>query len=219
MTQPCRLLLFATVLVMLLPGGGWAADTGAGPPAEQVTGAAQSPARLFGLGKQEIGIVVGHGLAIPIGRTTDDELRDVRYIYAAPRWGIGISDPMGGDAWYRGNLELLAEGTFIVNFEPKGGFGAGLTALFRYNFLPEGKFIPFVEAGGGILFLDMDFMNRSDDLNFNPQAGLGFHYFISERTAFTGEWRWQHISNGGIKEPNRGINSSLFTIGVSIFLE
>lgn len=211
-------LVLGTVLgILLLPRGGGAADPGLGAPAKQEKVTAKSPMDRFGLGKQEIGLAVGYGFGIRT-KDTKGELDDVRYIYLAPRWGIGISDPMGGAAWYRGNFELLGEGAVLFNREPKNGFAGGITALVRYNFLPGGKFIPFVEGGAGILDLDFDLEGRSDGFNFSPQAGLGFHYFVSQRTAFTGEWRWHHISNADIEKPNRGINSSLFLIGISVFL-
>lgn len=210
MRRPRRLGVFATVLsTLLFPWGGW----GAGP------GPGSSASGLFGLGKQAIGISVGHGLAIPIADTANPELEDVQFITVAPRWGIGISNPIGGDAWYRGNFELLGEGTFLYQVEPKEGFAGGITAMFRYNFLPDGRFLPFVEAGAGILVLNLDLAGREDGLNFSPQAGVGFHYFVSEQTAFTGEWRILHISNADIEQPNRSLNSSLFLIGVTTFLK
>lgn len=219
MGQPRRLVLFATCLgILLVPQGGGAAGDGLGTPAKQGTAAAQSPSHLFGFGRQEIGIAVGHGLGIPIGKG-NEELEDVQFIYVAPRWGIGISDPMGGDAWYRGNFELLGEGALLFNFEPKDGFAGGITAMLRYNFLSGGNFIPFVEAGAGILFLDIDLENQADGLNFTPQGGVGFHYFVSEWTAVTGEWRLHHISNGDINGPNKAINDSLFLIGISTFFQ
>ena len=213
-----QLLLLTILLIGLLPGG-WAAGQSAGTAMKQEKEVPEFPTALFGFGKQEIGIAVGHGLAIPIGGTDNDELRDVQFIYVAPRWGIGISDPMGGDAWYRGNFELLAEGALLVNYEPKDGFGGGLTAMFRYNFLPGGNFIPFVSLGAGIIFLDIDLKNQADGFNFTPQGGFGFHYFVSERTAFTGEWRFHHMSNAGINDDNDGINDSLFLAGFSVFLK
>ncbi len=106
-----------------------------------------------------------------------------------PRGGVSASPTPGGDAFYRGNVELLAEGQFFFETEPTSGFGGGFALVFRYNFLPEGKFIPFVEAGAGILSLDFDVAGQRDGFNFSPQAGLGFHYFLSENTALTGEWR------------------------------
>ena len=215
--QGWQVLLLTILLIGFLPGG-WAAES-AGNAVKQEKAAPESPTDLFGFGKQEIGIAVGHGLAIPIGGTDNDELRDVQFIYVAPRWGIGISDPMGGDAWYRGNFELVGEGAFLFNYEPKDGFGGGVTAMFRYNFLPGGNFIPFVSLGAGIIFLDIDLKNQADGLNFTPQGGFGFHYFLSERTAFTGEWRFHHMSNAGIDNDNDGINDSLFLAGFSVFLK
>lgn len=208
MRRPSKPVLLATVVVALLPGAVSAADPHP-----------TSPRDFFKLGGQEIGIAAGYGFAIPIGNTGDyEDLRDQQYVYVAPRWGIGISGPIGEDAWYRGNFELLGEGTFLVQTEPKEGFAGGFTALLRYNFLPDGPFIPFIEVGAGILSLDFDLNNQSDGLNFTVQAGLGFHYFIADRTALTGEWRYNHISNADIDGPNVGIHSSLFLIGVTIFL-
>ncbi len=227
MREQWRLLLIATALGMLLPQKGWA-DSGMGSGAGPPTAAAQSPARLFGFGKQVAGIAGGYALGFRIGETTG-ELGDVEMIYVAPRWGIGISDPMGGDAWYRGHFELVIEGALLFLTEPNDGFGGGITAMVRYNFLPEGRFIPFVEGGGGVLSIDFDLNSRrrpeaeqrgqSDGFNFSLQFGLGFHFFVAERTALTGEARYYHISNRDIKLPNDGIDGPLFMIGVSVFLD
>jgi lipid A 3-O-deacylase len=210
MRRPRRLAVLATVLgLSLSPVRGWSADPGPG----------SSPAALFGLGKQSLGLAGGFGFALPIADTGDEQLQEVEFVYVAPRWGIGISDPMGRDAWYRGSFEVVAEGALLYQVEPENGFAGGITAMLRYNFLRGGPFIPFAEAGVGILVLDWDLEERSDGVNFSPQAGFGFHYFVSPRTALTSEWRWHHISNAGIDQPNRAINSSLFLIGVTTFLK
>ena len=172
---------------------------------------------VFGFGRQSIGISAGHGLALGIGGTKTPELKDIQFVYVTPRWGVGISDPLGGSSWYRGNFELLLEGTFLYNFEPKSGIAGGLTPMIRYNFLAGSRFIPFLQAGAGVLALDADLKGQSDGLSFAPQGGLGFHYFVSQRTALTGEWRFHHISNASIHDRNAGINSSLFLIGVTFF--
>ncbi len=214
MRQPCGPLLLAMVLgILLIPLQGWAGSNGSESHTQEN---ALAPAGLFGSGKQQIALAVGYSIAIPV-RT--GEIDDIQYVFLAPRWGIGITDILGEDAWYRGNVELLLEGQFFFQTKPRGGFAGGIALLFRYNFLPRGKFIPFVEAGAGILGLDFDVEGQRDGFNFSPQAGLGFHYFVSERTALTGEWRWLHISNAHIREPNDGIDGSLFLIGVSTFLK
>jgi hypothetical protein len=42
---------------------------------------------------------------------------------------------------------------------------------------------------------------------------------VAERTAVTAGYRFQHLSNGDRCDQNLGLNSSLFTVGVSHFFE
>lgn len=182
--------------------------------------AAEPPAgyeSAFGFGKQSLGISAGHGLALPIGGTKDPELEDIQFVYVTPRWSVGLSDPLGGNSWYRGNFDLLIEGTFLYMLEPKRGLAGGLAPMVRYNFLTGSRFIPFLQAGAGVIALDANLREQSDGVNFILQSGVGFHYFISQRTALTGEWRFHHISNADIHENNLGINSSLVMLGVTFF--
>jgi lipid A 3-O-deacylase len=184
-------------------------------------GAADQPGTYdsaFGFGKQSLGISAGHGLALPVGGTQSPELEDIQFFYLTPRWGVGITDPLGGSSWYRGNFELLLEGTFLYIFEPKSGRAGGIAPVLRYNFLTGSRFIPFLQAGAGVIALDADLRRQADGLNFILQSGLGLHYFLSQSTALTGEWRFHHISNAGIHHRNAGINSSLFMLGVTFFL-
>jgi hypothetical protein len=113
----------------------------------------------------------------------------------------------------------VLEGTFFHIFQPKDGFAAGLTPLFRYNFLSSGRLIPFLEGGAGIVGLNANLARQADGVNFTPQGGAGLHYFISDRIALTGEVRYFHLSNAGIHERNNGINSTLFLLGVTMFLK
>jgi hypothetical protein len=175
-------------------------------------------ASLFASGRQSVAIIGGYGHALPIGATDSRGLRDLELLYLAPRWGIGLSDPLGGNRWYRGNFELVLEASFLYSFEPKDGIAGGFTPLIRYNFLAGDHWVPFVQIGAGLLALDFDLRNQSDGFNFSLHAGLGVHYFLSERTALTGELRLHHISNTGIHERNDGINTGLIHFGLTFFL-
>ena len=206
---------FVVVLIAVLVAlPGFGSKNGAADAADQ-------PAEFdsaFGFGKQSLGISAGHGLALPVGGTDSPQLEDIQFLYVTPRWGIGLTDPLGGRSWYRGNFEFLLEGTFLYNFEPKPGIAGGLSPMVRYNFLTGSRFIPFLQAGAGVIALDADLERQSDGLSFILQSGLGFHFFLSQRTALTGEWRFHHISNASIHDKNAGINSSLFMLGVTFFL-
>jgi len=172
----------------------------------------RSRSHLFARGVQELGLSVGWGVASPVG-PQNGQIEDLQFINVSPRWGIGITDPLGGSAWYHGNFEFLAEGTYLREFEPIHGHSVGITALVRYNFIRDGKVIPFAEIGGGIHSLNFDLRGQEDGLNFSGQGGFGLHYFISEQTAVTAGWRFVHISNGN----NLGLNDSVILIGISTF--
>ena len=196
--------------LIALPGLG--SQTGGALAADQIYDSA------FGFGKQSLGLSGGYGFALPVGGTDAPELEDIQFVYVTPRWGVGISNPLGERSWYRGNFELLLEGTFLYMFEPKSGIAGGLAPMLRYNFLTGSRVIPFLQAGAGVIALDADLSRQSDGLNFILQSGVGLHFFLSQSTALTGEWRFHHISNASIHDKNAGINSSLFMLGVTFFL-
>jgi hypothetical protein len=172
----------------------------------------------FGRGARHVGLGVGVGVAMRrVGEDRDTD--DVRYVGTTPRLAIGVTDPLGGEAWYRGNFDLLAEGTLLAQFQPTSGWAAGGSAILRYNLLGFGRVVPFCDGGAGILGLDFDLEDQADGINFIIHTGVGAHVFLTERTALTGEWRYQHISNARIHLPNRSINASAFFLGASFFLD
>ncbi len=91
----------------------------------------------------------------------------------------------------------------------------GLTPLFRFERECQSSVLPYLEAGIGAHILSntsvSDFRRFGSALQFGDHLGLGIrfgktgHYDIS--------YRFQHLSNGGIKGPNRGINYNLLRLG------
>ena len=47
-----------------------------------------------GWAKQEIALSLGYGVTLPVG----GQIENLGYFQASPRWGIGISNPLGGDS-------------------------------------------------------------------------------------------------------------------------
>jgi hypothetical protein len=54
-------------------------------------------------------------------------------------------------------------------------------------------------------------------VNFLIEGGPGVLFFVSKDTAVTVGYRFQHISNADRCSKNQGLNSSLFTLGLSYF--
>jgi len=192
-----------------------------GPGAAEPVAAEAPSATWFARGSKQLSLSLGYGLGFRTGskeaRSRARELGDVSLVEVIPRFGIGVSDPLGGEAWYRGNLEALFEGALVFNTNPRFGYALGGGSTLRYNFLSWDRFVPFLDANFGMVYMDFDLEGQSDGFNFNVGFGAGFHQFLSQHTALTPAVRYQHFSNAGLSEPNRGINDVLFLVGVSYF--
>jgi lipid A 3-O-deacylase len=83
----------------------------------------------------------------------------------------------------------------------------GVTPFIRF-IRASGYIRPFVEAGVGVRLLTSPRLNSdftmSTAFQFTPTGGVGVQ--IGDHQQYQVGYRFQHISNGGIKEPNPGIN-------------
>lgn len=83
----------------------------------------------------------------------------------------------------------------------------GVTPLIRF-IRATGSVRPFIEAGVGVRLLTSPRIasdyTYATAFQFTPTAGVGLQ--IGNHQQYQVGYRFQHISNGGIKEPNPGIN-------------
>lgn len=132
------------------------------------------------------------------------------------RFGWFLSDEMGG-GWLKGRHELLMELPLHLALDPKVSPMVGGYLLGSWKFTSAGDFVPYLFAGGGVLYVDLGLPTMGSRLNFSYQGGAGMQYFFRKDLAFDLEYRYHHISNAGTAEPNEPLNSSKFLLGVSIF--
>jgi len=133
--------------------------------------------------------------------------------------GIGITDPLWDDAWYRANIDVIAEATLLVGTQPEKGLAGGGSVLLRWNWLRYRRVVPFATIGAGMVDLDFNLQSQRDGLNFLVQGGLGTYIFLTKSYALNAEWRYQHISNLNLRLPNKGIDASVFFIGSTFFFD
>jgi hypothetical protein len=85
----------------------------------------------------------------------------------------------------------------------------GVTPIIRF-IKGSGSLRPFIELGAGICLLTSPRISSTftfgDAFQFAEMAGAGVQF--GSRQQYLAGYRFQHISNGGIKEPNPGINFS-----------
>ena len=129
---------------------------------------------------------------------------------------VPLSAPMG-QSWYRGHFEWNPELTLAMFSHPYVRPILGVTPLqFRYVLEPHRQLSPYVFAGAGVLYANINRKESGSHVNFNPQCGAGLRYDVTPRTGLLVEYRHIHISNAGLDDRNRGLNAHTFLVGVSI---
>ena len=84
----------------------------------------------------------------------------------------------------------------------------GLTPVFRFVQKNPGDVSPYLEGAIGAHFISPDFINGDRRFGSSFQFGdhVGFGVSMGAHQQFDLGYRYQHLSNGGIKAPNQGIN-------------
>jgi lipid A 3-O-deacylase len=118
-----------------------------------------------------------------------------------------------------GSFELGLEPLYQRYTQPHDAFFAGLGLTGRYHFLSLGRFVPYVEAAALAGGTDLRIREIASDFTFLVWAGTGMAFFVTDRTALYGGYRFQHVSNGNTEAPNRGFETHTGVAGVSFFFQ
>jgi hypothetical protein len=87
-------------------------------------------------------------------------------------------------------------------------------ALYYLKSLQTSHFLPYVEAGAGVVYSDFQVDGQGLRFNFNPQAGVGTEWQTPDGERWFLAIRAYHISNGELYHDNRGINGVTLQCGV-----
>ena len=139
-------------------------------------------------------------------------------VFVMPRLGVVLTDPQG-NSWWQGNVELLVQPVFARFTEPFAAEAAGGSFLLKYNFLSFGRWVPFWDAGAGMIWTNLAprIPEQSTPFEFVLETGPGVHYFATDRIIWTMGVRLHHISNANLGDRNTGINTVLPYVGISFF--
>jgi lipid A 3-O-deacylase len=86
-------------------------------------------------------------------------------------------------------------------------------ALYYLDIFKTGKLKPYIEGGIGVIYTDFQVRGQGLRLNFNPQLGIGTEIHTENDNTYHLSLRLHHISNGGLDDKNRGINSVMGMFG------
>lgn len=192
-----RALLGALLLLGMVPGvaAGFDADSA------------------FAAGTTILGLQVGGGVQNNIAEDPPP-ISGISFLNVTPRLSYLFFPPFGS-GWLRSAIEPGMEGWFQYYLEPRTFTAEGLKAALRYHFIGLGPVVPYLEVTAGAGGTNLDVHEIRSHFTFVLEGGAGLSYFVTPDVALNLGYRLQHISNGGLGHPNRGVNSNTGVLGVS----
>lgn len=140
-----------------------------------------------------------------------------RYLTTQIAWGRVLTD-LRGPSWLRGRFEWSLEVVPLFAASSTGrARGAGVSPLvWRWNFAPRGRWLPFAEVGGGALWTTAPIPAGTTGSNFTSYAGGGIRVMGRGRHGLVASYRLHHISNGNRLRRNPGVNAHMLTLGWTV---
>lgn len=91
--------------------------------------------------------------------------------------------------------------------------------LLDWRWDDGGAVVPYVELGEGVLWTTIRHLSLGGKFQFSSQGGFGVHALLAPDVAISLGYRFRHISNAGLDEPNHGLNTHFFIVGLTRFPE
>ncbi len=157
-----------------------------------------------------IGFTLGAGFGVSAMGSTESHSLSVATLH--------VGKILESERPFLRHVELAGELWSGAQYHPDTAYLVGLTPVVRYHFLAGSRLDPFFDAGAGFTATDIGRPDLSTTFEFNLQVGAGFHWRLWKNMAFTFDARYLHVSNAGIDTPNHGVNSFLFSGGLTWFL-
>lgn len=147
-----------------------------------------------------------------IGAGVIDELLPEGYRYQP------VSFFAASSLWSRKHWNIYAEGQFtraasIRNFREEYGFGGNLGIMYRHRIAPSVEVMAAVGSGPYFITVQTDLQASGFIFSDNFEVGVTkrFENFGVDLQA---RFRFRHISNAGLQEPNGGIDNFFVVIGL-----
>jgi lipid A 3-O-deacylase len=117
---------------------------------------------------------------------------------------------------HKGILSFFLEPQFNPVLTPsESEFGLGIG--FQYAYPLTESISPYFLLMTGPHYISADTTTQSEGFNFATAAGVGFYFSLAKNIALNCGYRYRHVSNAELRQPNGGINSHIGLLGVSFF--
>jgi len=157
----------------------------------------------------EVGFITGFGY----GTLTEGDYFPVPLIVHLgvdmKRWFPSLQD-------HRGVLTAFLEPQFNLVFGAEFSTEGGASIGLKYRYPLNDAVSVYGLYSAGFLLITVDTVDQANGFNFANAVGIGINFNIMPGAALDLGFRFRHVSNADLRDPNCGIDSYLGTIGFMI---
>ena len=156
----------------------------------------------------------GHTFNLPPGK----DRTDLSFAFIFPNWQKNLTGIIAPNSFFQGALYWHVEAglaqlthrdhEYLIGFSP---------VMVNYKFLnSQRKWAPNILVGAGFAMQDWEEVAHYElgsEFQFLLHGGVGVEVFRESGSYFL-NYRLFHVSNAGIRSPNIGLNSHMFSLGL-----
>ncbi len=125
------------------------------------------------------------------------------------RWVPSLQD-------HRGVLTAFLEPQFNLVFGAEFSTEGGASIGLKYRYPLNDAVSVYGLYSAGFLFITVDTVDQANGFNFANAVGIGVQFNVMPGAALDLGFRFRHVSNADLRDPNCGIDSYFGTIGFMI---
>ncbi len=190
------LALSALIILTLVTGTAWAQSQ------------QKNISNTFGF--DESGFITGMGT----GGTSEGDYNPILLIW---HLGSDLKKYLTPLRDHKGTLSFVLEPQVNPAFNPHTDIEFGVGIGLKYAYPVTEKISPYIMGTVGPHFFTLKNEDQATGFVFANTFGAGLYFYLDKKSAINLGYRYRHISNAGIKDPNGGINTQFGVIGYSIF--
>ncbi len=160
----------------------------------------------------EMGFITGFGSgSLPEG--------NYQPVFLIGHFGVDLKRYFPGLKNHSGTLSVFLEPQINPVVNPQTDFEFGIGIGLQYMHPVIGNLSVYVLGSVGPHYISVVTSKQANGFIFADTIGGGFYYYLTKDSAINVGYRFRHMSNANLADPNGGIDTSSGVVGYSVFFD
>ena len=160
----------------------------------------------------EMGFIAGFGNgSIPEG--------SYQPVFLIGHFGVDLKRYFSGLKNHSGTLSVFLEPQINPVVNPQTDFELGIGIGLQYTHPIIGNLSVYALGSAGPHYISVVTTKQASGFIFADTIGAGFYYYLTKDSAINVGYRFRHMSNANLADPNGGIDTNSGVIGYSVFFD